>query len=80
MPGSELLKETLNMYSEISLIYVVNACKLLVQEGVPNDLEKLMDRVNKLKTLGELINRALDAMYAAEDLDMRDFGDLEEGL
>lgn len=80
MPGSELLKETLNMYSEISLIYVVNACKLLVQEGIPNDLEKLMDRVNKLKTLGELINRALDAMYAAEDLDMRDFGDLEEGL
>ena len=80
MPGSELLKETLNMYSEISLIYVVNACKLLVQEGVPDDLEKLMDRVNKLKTLGELINRALDAMYAAEDLDMRDFGDLEEGL
>ncbi len=80
MPGSDLLKETLTMYSEVSLIYVVNACKQIVKEGVPDDLEGVMDRVEKLKILGELINRALDAMYAAEDMDMRDYGDLEEGL
>ncbi len=80
MPGSDLLKETLNMYSEISLIYVVNACKHIVSEGIPNDLEEIMDRVEKLKTLGELVNRALEAMYTAEEMDMRDFGDYDEGL
>ncbi len=80
MPGSDLLKETLNMYSEISLIYVVNACKHIVNEGIPDNLEGVMDRVEKLKSLGELVSRALEAMYTAEEMDMRDFGDIDEGL
>ncbi len=80
MPGSDLLKETLNMYSEISLIYVVNACKHIVNEGIPDNLEGIMDRVEKLKSLGELVSRALEAMYTAEEMDMRDFGDIDEGL
>ncbi len=80
MPGSDLLKETLNMYSELSLIYVVNACKYLIKQGVPENLDEVMDRVEKLRALGDLINRALEAMYTAEEMDMRDFGDLDEGL
>ncbi len=80
MPGSELLKETLNMYSEISLIYVVNACKHIVSQGIPDNLEEIMDRVEKLKSLGDLVSKALEAMYTAEEMDMRDFGDYDEGL
>ena len=80
MPGSDLLKETLNMYSEISLIYVVNACKHIVSEGIPEDLEGIMDRVDKLSRLGDLVSKALEAMFTAEEMDMRDYGDYDDGL
>ncbi len=80
MPGSDLLKETLNMYSELSLIYVVNACRHIVKQGVPDTLEEIMDRVEKLRSLGDLMSRALEAMYTAEEMDMRDYGGLDEDL
>ncbi|MEO0278972.1 MAG: hypothetical protein ABIM21_06820 [candidate division WOR-3 bacterium] len=78
MPGTNLLKETLHMFSEVSLIYVVNACKQLIKEEVPTDLDALMDKIEKLKLMGDLISKALEAMYAAEEIDMRDINNLDD--
>ncbi len=74
MPGTNLLKETLNMFSEVSLIYVVNACKQLIKEEVPSDLDGIMERIEKLKIMGDLISKALEAMYAAEEMEAKSIG------
>ena len=75
----KLMKETVGLYSELSLIHVVSACKAMLKEGIPEDLSSLMDHIRLLKDMGELLSRTLDTIYAVEDID-EDLGeDWEEG-
>jgi len=79
MLDRKLLKETVGLYSELSLIHVVSACKAMLKEGIPEDLSNLMEHVRLLKDMGELLSRTLDTIYAVEDID-EDLGeDWEEG-
>ncbi len=79
MLDRKLLKETVGLYSELSLIHVVSACKAMLKEGIPEDLSVLMDHIRLLKDMGELLSRTLDTIYAVEDID-EDLGeDWEEG-
>ena len=79
MLDRKLLKETVGLYSELSLIHVVSACKAMLKEGIPEDLSALMDHIRLLKDMGELLSRTLDTIYAVEDID-EDLGeDWEEG-
>ncbi|HDD52891.1 MAG: hypothetical protein DRI93_00555 [Aquificota bacterium] len=79
MLDRKLLKETVGLYSELSLIHVVSACKAMLKEGIPEDLSSLMDHIRLLKDMGELLSRTLDTIYAVEDID-EDLGeDWEEG-
>jgi hypothetical protein len=71
------------MFSEVSLIYVVNACKHLIKEEVPTDLDALMERIEKLKLMGDLISKALEAMYAAEEMEgksINEFGSFSDNF
>ncbi len=80
MLDRKLLKETVGLYSELSLIHVVSACKAMLKEGIPEDLSTLMDHIRLLKDMGELLSRTLDTIYAVEDIDEGDLGeDWEEG-
>ncbi len=79
MLDRKLLKETVGLYSELSLIHVVSACKAMLKEGIPEDLASLMEHIRLLKDMGELLSRTLDTIYAVEDID-EDLGeDWEEG-
>ena len=79
MLDRKLLKETVGLYSELSLIHVVSACKAMLKEGIPEDLPNLMEHIRLLKDMGELLSRTLDTIYAVEDID-EDLGeDWEEG-
>jgi len=79
MLDRKLMKETVGLYSELSLIHVVSACKAMLKEGIPEDLSSLMDHIRLLKDMGELLSRTLDTIYAVEDID-EDLGeDWEEG-
>ncbi len=79
MLDRKLLQETVGLYSELSLIHVVSACKAMLKEGIPEDLPNLMDHIRLLKDMGELLSRTLDTIYAVEDID-EDLGeDWEEG-
>jgi len=79
MLDRKLLKETVGLYSELSLIHMVSACKAMLKEGIPEDLSSLMDHIRLLKDMGELLSRTLDTIYAVEDID-EDLGeDWEEG-
>jgi len=79
MLDRKLLKETVGLYSELSLIHVVSACKAMLKEGIPEALSSVMDHIRLLKNMGELLSRTLDTIYAVEDID-EDLGeDWEEG-
>ena len=80
MLDRKLVKETVGLYSEISLLHLVSACKAMLREGIPDDLSAIMEHVGQLKDMGELLSRTLDAVYAVEDMDGEDMGeDWEDG-
>lgn len=75
MLDRKLVRETVGLYSELSLIHVVSACKAMLKEGIPEDLSSLMDHIRLLKEMGELLSRTLDTVYAVEDIDDEDMGE-----
>lgn len=75
MLDRKLVRETVGLYSELSLIHVVSACKAMLKEGIPEDLSSLMDHIRLLKEMGELLSRTLDTVYAVEDVDDDDMGE-----
>ncbi len=75
MLDKKLVRETVGLYSELSLIHVVSACKAMLKEGIPEDLSSLMDHIRLLKDMGELLSRTLDTVYAVEDIDDEDMGE-----
>ncbi len=75
MIDRKLVKETVGLYSELSLIHVVSACKAMLKEGIPEDLSTLMGHIGLLKDMGELLTRTLDTVYAVEDMEEEDTGE-----
>jgi len=75
MVDRKLVKETVGLYSELSLIHVLSACKAMLKEGIPEDLASVMDHIRLLKEMGELLSRTLDTVYAVEDIDDEDMGE-----
>ena len=75
MLDRKLVRETVGLYSELSLIHVVSACKAMLKEGIPDDLSSLMNHIRLLKDMGELLSRTLDTVYAVEDIDDEDMGE-----
>ena len=67
----QLLSDTAAMYSEISLMHVVSACKLIIREGIPDNMEEIESRIELLNRLGELLDRAVEAFYVTTDIDDR---------
>ncbi len=67
----QLLSDTAAMYSEISLMHVVSACKLIMRDGIPDNLEEIEGRVELLNRLGELLDRAVEAFYVTTDIEDR---------
>jgi len=78
MVDRKLMKETIGIYSEVSLLHIVSACKAILKEGIPNDLEGIMGHVKDLQQMGELISRTLDAIYAIQEIE-EDLSDWEVG-
>jgi len=75
MLDRKLVRETVGLYSELSLIHVLSACKAMLKEGIPEDLSSVMDHIRLLKEMGELLSRTLDTVYAVEDIDDEDMGE-----
>lgn len=75
MLDRKLLKETVSLYSEISLLHVVSACKAMLKEGIPEDLKGIMGHVRELRDMGDLISRTLDALYAVEEIEEENLGE-----
>ena len=67
----QLLSDTAAMYSEISLMHVVSACKLIIREGIPDNIKEIEDRIELLNRLGELLDRAVEAFYVTTDIEDR---------